>query len=73
MNLTDYVTKYHPAAHHRNMRKKYLTPKEALQEANLEETKKVYCYKKDPATFTIRNLIPFLPHKIQALWYPKDK
>ena len=30
LNLGDYPTKHHPAAHHRNMRHEYLTPQRVL-------------------------------------------
>ena len=32
LNLADYFTKHHPAAHHRNMRKEFLTPQRVLQD-----------------------------------------
>jgi hypothetical protein len=32
LNYADYWTKHHPAAHHRNMRKEFLTPIKVLME-----------------------------------------
>ena len=32
LNYADYFTKHHPAAHHRNMRKEFLTPQWVLQD-----------------------------------------
>ena len=32
LNYADYFTKHHPAAHHRNMRKEFLTPQRVLQD-----------------------------------------
>ena len=51
MNLADYFTKHHPPAHHRNMRKEFLTPKRVIEEANLEEAMMARCYAEDPAKF----------------------
>ena len=34
--MADYFTKHHAAAHHRNMRGEYLTPKEELQRLRAE-------------------------------------
>ena len=36
LNLADYFTKHHAAAHHRNTRGEYLTPKEELQRLRAE-------------------------------------
>jgi hypothetical protein len=32
LNYADYWTKHHPAAHHRNIRKEFLTPIKVLME-----------------------------------------
>ena len=32
LNYADYFTKHHPASHHRNTRKEYLTPQRVIQD-----------------------------------------
>ena len=39
LNHADYFTKHHPAAHHRNIRKEYLTPQRIIQELVRESQK----------------------------------
>ena len=40
LNYADYWTKHHPAAHHRNMRKEFLTPLVVLEMLRLEQANK---------------------------------
>jgi hypothetical protein len=39
LNYADYWTKHHPAAHHRNVRKEFLTPLIVIEMLRLEQTK----------------------------------
>ena len=39
LNLADYPSKHHPAAHHRSVRKEYLTPQETLTKLRQEKTR----------------------------------
>ena len=39
LNLADYPSKNHPAAHHRSVRKEYLTPQEILDKLRKEKRK----------------------------------
>ena len=38
MNYADYWTKHHPAAHHKNVRKEFLTPHVVLEMLRMEQT-----------------------------------
>ena len=39
LNYADYFTKHHPASHHRNTRKEYLTPQRVIQDLVRESQK----------------------------------
>ena len=38
MNYADYWTKHHPAKHHKNVRKEFLTPHVVLEMLRIEQT-----------------------------------
>jgi hypothetical protein len=42
MNYADYWTKHHPEAHHRNIRKEFLTPTIILEMLRIEQQQKQY-------------------------------
>jgi len=42
MNYADYWTKHHPEAHHRNIRKEFLTPNIILEMLRVEQQQKRY-------------------------------
>ena len=60
MNLADYFTKHHPPAHHKNIRKEFLTPQSATQRlANVEEAMMTRLYKISPRSFE-RNIVRYI-------------
>ena len=63
MNLTDYFTKHHPPAHHRNIRKEYLTPQSATERfARVEEAMLARLYEINP-----RNVERKIIHYIKSV------
>ena len=60
MNLADYFTKHHPPAHHKNIRKEFLTPQSATQRlANVEEAMMARLYEISPRSFE-RNIFRYI-------------
>ena len=52
MNLADYFTKHHPPAHHKHIRKEYLTPQSATKRlAHVEEAMIARLYEYNPRSF----------------------
>ena len=52
MNLADYFTKHHPPAHHKSIRKEYLTPQSVTSRlAHVEEAMMARLYECNPRSF----------------------
>ena len=45
MNYADYWTKHHPEAHHRNIRKEFLTPHIVIEMLRIEQQQRKYASK----------------------------